>query len=214
MIKLLIILLNIFIVFLFIKLENSSGHEKITTPCDIKGISVGDKMSELQIMRHFNIGRFIDKDALVHEPKDSEEVEFGPYCSNNQCSIPNSVHIGNNDIVPAKMRIYFDNSNKITGIVMSFNERYWENVLPIINSKYGDDWRIDKNQMLISNESTRKGMIFDQVGMIHKSHGTNSKTGDQCRIYATNFDSIFEHTYDYYGPYHSEIMIELISKNL
>jgi hypothetical protein len=46
----------------------------------------------------------------------------------------------------------------------------------------------------------------------HATDGTNPSTKDHCKIWATNYDMVFEH-HDAFGPYHSEVGIQLISKN-
>jgi hypothetical protein len=85
-------------------------------------------------------------------------------------------------------------------------------MLPILDKKYGADWKIDRVDMPITDNETKKTTILERVSLDHITNGTNRRTKDRCQIWATNLDIVFQH-HDAYGPYHSVFVIKLISKN-
>jgi hypothetical protein len=44
----------------------------------------------------------------------------------------------------------------ITEIDVSFSEPYWDEMLPILGQKYGADWKVDREDMPITNYETKK----------------------------------------------------------
>jgi hypothetical protein len=195
------------------------------TPCDLKGISVGSKMSPAELMsalgvaqyktnparRSFNqVKALAEKYGLI-AATEIEDWEIGPYCDNKICRVPYGVAVGNNNSIPVKVDVSF-HEGLITEIVVSFSETYWDEMLPIFDQKYGADWTIERNDMPITNYETKEARRVQTIFLQHVSKGTNLSTKDHCQISAINFDMVFEH-HDAFGPYHSNIVIKLISKN-
>ncbi len=136
---------------------------------------------------------------------------IGPYCDGNSCRIPYGVGVGN-DNTPVSVFVSF-RQDRITEINVSFSEVYWEEILPILEKKYGSNWSVERDQdMLITDLETKKSTKVERIALTSKKGGTNPKTNDSCQIWATNFDKIFEH-HDPIGPYHSLLVIKLVSKN-
>lgn len=100
----------------------------------------------------------------------------------------------------------------ITEIDVSFGMIYWGEILPILDQKYGPNWNVERDDMPVINFEDKKTTVLERVSLEHVTHGTNRLTGDHCEIRATNIDIVFEH-HDAYGPYHSDFVIKLISKN-
>jgi hypothetical protein len=194
------------------------------TPCDFKGISVGNKMSREEIMKALGVTKY--KTNPVRPPFEEglplmkkygliaaaeiQNQNIGPYCNDTSCRVPFGVSVGN-DPTPVSVFVSFD-AGQITEIDVSFSETFFDEILPILNQKYGDDWKVERDDMLISNYETGKGLIRERITMNHVSNGTNQSTKDHCQISASNLDLVFEH-HDAYGPYHSVVVIKLVSKN-
>jgi hypothetical protein len=195
------------------------------TPCDFKGISVGNKMSPTELMSALGMTQFKDNpskrsfDQIMPLVKkygltaagDLEDWEIGPYCNNTSCHVPYGIAVGNNNGVPVKVDIAFQ-EGLITEIVVSFSEVNWDEMGPIFDQKYGADWTIERYDMPITNYETKESLTVQRIVLQHVTKGTNLTTKDRCQIWATNFDIVFEH-HDAFGPYHSELLIQLISKN-
>lgn len=194
------------------------------TPCDFKGLSVGNKMSPAQIMSTLGVNQYktnaaqrsfdqtmalVEKYGLV-AAGEIEDWEIGPYCRDKICRVPYGVAVGNNNI-PVKVDISF-HDGLITEIVVQFSEANWDELQPILNQKYGADWAIERNDMPILNYETKERRMVQRIILEHVTNGTNPITKDHCKIWATNFDIVFEH-HDALGRYHSQIVIQLISKN-
>jgi hypothetical protein len=73
------------------------------TPCDFKGISVGNKMSPAQLMSALGVTRYKTNPA-PHSPSlaltekygfvaagEIEDREIRPYCNNTTCTVPYGV---------------------------------------------------------------------------------------------------------------------------
>jgi hypothetical protein len=194
------------------------------TPCDFKGISVGDRMKPSEIMTALGITKYKTNPARpsfeetqrlwkkygVIPTAELQEWDIGPYCDETSCRIPYGVAVGNNN-TPVKVFVAFD-KGQITEINVKFSKTNWDEILPILDQKYGADWKVDRGPMPITNFETKKTTVLELISLNHVTNGTNPKTKDRCQIWATNLDLVFEH-HDAYGPYHSEFVIKLISKN-
>ena len=196
------------------------------TPCDFKGISVGDRMSPGEIMSALGVTQYktnptrqsldeqmpLLKKYGIMAAGEIEDWKIGPYCADRICRIPYGVAVGNNNSIPVNVAISF-HEGQIVEILVSFSESHWDEMLPIFDQKYGADWRVDRKPIFITDYETKKSTEVQSVSLEHLAKGTNIKTNDRCTILATNFDMFFEH-HDALGPYHSRIVIQLISKNL
>ena len=191
------------------------------TPCDFKGISVGSKMSPAQLMAALGVTQYKTNPA-PHSPSlaltgkygfvaagEIEDREIGPYCNNAKCTVPYGVAVGNNNNIPVKVDISF-HEDLITKIIASFSETFWDEKLTIFDQKYGANWTTERNGMPITNYETNETFTVQRI--VLQTKGTNLSTKDRCKIWATNFDKVFEH-HDALGPYHSQVVIELISKH-
>jgi hypothetical protein len=127
------------------------------TPCDFKGISVGDKMSPAELMSALGVPNyktnparpsFEHTKALVERysmlaAAEIEDDEIGPYCDDTSCRIPYGIFVGNMNAIPVKAFFSF-HDGLITEISVKFGELYWDQVLPIIDQKYGDNWKVER----------------------------------------------------------------------
>jgi hypothetical protein len=193
------------------------------TPCDFKGISVGNKMTPVEIMTALGVTKYKTNPARASFEKtlpvmqkygliaaaELEDWTIGPYCEETSCRVPYGVTVGDN--TPVNVFVSF-HEGLITEIDVSFNESYWDEMLPILDQKYGVGWKVDRLDTPIMNYETQKTTILELISMQHILNGTNRNTKDRCQISATNLDMVFEHQ-DAYGPYHSVVVIKLISKN-
>jgi hypothetical protein len=82
----------------------------------------------------------------------------------------------------------------------------------ILDHKYGGDWKVEREDMPVTNFENKQSQMVQIFSLEHVTDGTNLSTKDRCKISATNVDMVFEH-YDALGPYHSQVIIQLISKN-
>ena len=135
-------------------------------------------------------------------------MEIGPYCNNTMCTVPHGVAVGNNNNIPVKVDISF-HEGLITKIIVSFSETFWDEKLTIFDQKYGANWTTERNGMPITNYETKETFTVQRI--VLQTEGTNLSTKARCKIWATNFDIVSEH-HDALGPYHSRIVIQLISK--
>jgi hypothetical protein len=190
------------------------------TPCDFKGVAVGNKMTPAEIMSALGVTNYktnperpVRKDNAPYEPGmgEIEDENIGPYCEEKLCNVPFGVAVGNNNAISVKVLVAFDDG-LITEIGLLFNEMYWDEILPILDQKYGADWKVDRDLMPITNYKTKKTTVQENIRMEHITNGVNRRTNDRCQISAQKFDFIFEH-HGAYGPYQSEFGIKLISKN-
>jgi len=62
------------------------------------------------------------------------------------------------------------------------------------------------------NYETKETTVLEIISLDHITNGVNRSTNDRCQISAANIDLVFTH-HDALGPYHSELVITLISKN-
>ena len=194
------------------------------TPCDFKGLSVGDKLSPAEAMAALGIRNYktnpknasfeqlepnVEKYGII-AASEIEDWKIGPYCHQTSCNIPYGVYVGNNDI-PVSVSFSIS-EGRITEIDVSFNETYWDELLPILDNKYGAAWEVERTKLLITDLETKKGQQVERIFLNHTNGGRNRKTNDKCQIWANNFDVIFKH-HDPLGSYHSQLVIKLVSKN-
>lgn len=195
------------------------------TPCDFKGISVGDKMTATEIMAVLGVAKYkmnpkfpsweerqpIVKKYGLSASAELAEWDIGPYCDETSCRIPYGVGVGN-DNTPVNVFISF-RQGQVTEIDVSFGETYWEEILPILDKKYGPNWTVEHDpNMLITDLETKKYTKLERITLTSKKGGKNQKTHDRCQIWATNLDVVFQH-HDPSGPFHSVFVIKLVSKN-
>jgi hypothetical protein len=138
------------------------------------------------------------------------EWDIGPYCDDTSCLVPYGVSVGN-DNTPVKDFVAL-HEGLITAIDVTFSETFWDEMLPILDQKYGADWKVEHDDMSIMNYETKQSRVVQRITFRHATNGTNLRTKDRCQIWATNFDIVFEHPGPF-GPYHSILEIKLISKN-
>jgi hypothetical protein len=138
-----------------------------------------------------------------------EDWNIGPYCDETSCRVPYGVAVGN-DNAPVSVFLSF-HDDRITEIDVSFSQAYWDEILPILDQKYGADWDVDRFDMPVDFE-TKKSTMLQRILLKHITSGTNRDTNDRYQISATNLDIVFQH-HDAYGPYHSLFVIKLVSKN-
>lgn len=195
------------------------------TPCDFKGVSVGDKMSPAQIMSALGVTKYkmnpkrpsfeemlpnIKKYGLV-AAGEIEDWNIGPQCDDSSCRVPWGVTVGNSDI-PVSVFVGF-RRRQIIEIDVSFAETYWDEILLLLDWKYGRHWEAERDPyMVITDLETKKNLVVERITLRHKRGGANTKTHDTCQIWATNYDVIFYH-HDALGPFHSQFAIKLVSKN-
>jgi hypothetical protein len=194
-------------------------------PCDFKGISVGDKMSPAELMSALGVTNYKTNPARpsfehmkalwerysMLPAAEIVDEEIGPYCDDTSCRIPYGIFVGNMNRIPVKVFISL-HDGLITEINVSFGEMYWDEMRPIFDQKYGADWTLERNAAAITNFETKKTHLVQIILLQHLTKGRNLSTNDRCEIWAQNVDVVFEH-HDALGPYHSEIVIRLISKN-
>lgn len=194
------------------------------TPCDFKGLAVGSKVTQAEVMTTLGVTKYqknptrdpfktsmelIQKYGLL-SASEIEAENIGPYCVNDYCRVPVGVYVGSSK---TPVNVYVGMSDGIISeIDISFGETYWDELLPVIKQKYGDPWSIEHMDMTISDKPTKQSLNLDRVIYTHKTDGTNATTNDKCQIWATNYDIIETH-HDSYGLYHSILAIKLISKN-
>jgi hypothetical protein len=194
------------------------------TPCDFKGLSVGDKLTPAAIMAALGIKQFkmnpqrpsfqqsqpnMEKYGLMGAGE-MEDWNIGPYCDASICAAPYGVTVGN-DSTPVSIVVGF-HDGIVTEIDVSFAHTFWDDLLPIINNKYGDNWKVDNTTDAIIDLPSKKSTQVERTMLTHRNDGTNQKTRDKCQIWANNYDVVFTH-HDGLGPYHSQLVIKLVSKN-
>lgn len=191
------------------------------TPCDFKGITVGDKMPPAKIMAALGVTEYkmnpiLDAKTMGLIEKygfraagELADWEIGPYCNSATCTVPYGVALGDNNNIPAIVEVSF-HEHLITKIAVSFSQTYWDEKLTAFGEKYGLNWTRERSDIPITNYETKETVTVPRI--VLQTKGTNVKTKDQCKISATNFDNMFEH-HDTLGPYHSRVVIQLIPKD-
>jgi len=196
------------------------------TPCDFKGVSVGDKMSPAQIMSALGVTNYKLNPKLPSFEENLPNIQkygvlaageirdwnIGPYCDDRLCTIPWGVSVGNSGDIPVSVYVAF-HSGQITEIDVSFGQIYWDEILPLLDKKYGRNWKVERDPyMVLTDLETKQSSVVERTTLNHKSGGVNRKTRDTCQIWATNYDVIFYH-HDPLGQFHSVFVIKLVSKN-
>jgi hypothetical protein len=212
-----------FLLFVFgLMVAPSAASAQI--PCDFKGVSVGDRLTPDQIMKTFGILKFVTDpetasfDAMqplydkygITGASELEDWKIGPYCRDTYCRIPRGVTVGNSDI-PVSVFVSF-RSGVVTEIDVSFGETFWDEVLPIIEKKYGSRWKFDQSDMVVTEYGTKKYELLQRIIAENRQVGVNASTKDTCHMSATNIDIIFRH-HDPLGSLHSIFVLKLDSKN-
>jgi len=95
---------------------------------------------------------------------------------------------------------------------VSFGAIYWDDVLPIIEKKYGSQWKFDQTDMVVTEYETKEHDILQRTVAENRRVGVNASTRDTCHMSATNIDIIFRH-HDPLGSLHSIFVLKLDSKN-
>ena len=202
-----------------------TAASRADTPCDFKGVSVGDKMSAQQLMTAYGVAKYKMNPKLPSFEESLPDIQkygvlaageirdwnVGPYCDDKLCTIPWGVSIGNSDM-PVSVYVGF-RSEQITEIDVSFSQIYWDEILRLLDKKYGRNWKVERDaDVVLTDLETKKRLVAERITLNHRSGGVNAKTRDTCQIWATNYDVIFYH-HDALGPFHSQFVIKLVSKN-
>ena len=88
----------------------------------------------------------------------------------------------------------------------------WNDILPILDQKYGADWTVERADSPVVDIETKKRTMMQSVTLTHATNGTNATTNTACQIWASSVDIVEQH-HDALGPFHSTFVIKLISKN-
>jgi hypothetical protein len=212
-----------------------TGEVHAATPCDFKGLSVGDKATPQEIMQHFGIAKYITENADSRKMTDAayeaywgainkrantvgmenameeERWNRGPVCNESYCDIPYGISVGNEPKIPVGVFVGFDSTGTVTAIDVSYDYLEWDEVLEMLNAKYGDNWDKRETPSAAADYETKKSEPFEETVLTHRNVGTNPKTGDTCSIVAQSQDHVFYHTV---GPRERSVLeIKLISKN-
>lgn len=196
-----------------------------STSCDFKGVSVGDKATPESVMASFGVKSYkthpekwqfeksmqLARKIGLMAAAEAENWEIGPACESDSCRIPFGVGVGNNN-TPVSVFVSL-REGRITEIDVNFSESDWAEIRPILDKKYGANWSTERDpEFLITDLETKKSSTVERVTLTHSTNGKNSKTGDSCQLWATNFDMVFQH-HDSLGAYHSLFAIKLVSGN-
>jgi hypothetical protein len=147
----------------------SGGFE---SPCDFKGISVGNRMTPSEIMSALGVTKyktnpertsFEDRMAAAQKygiipAGELEDWNIGPYCTETYCQVPYGVTVGNNNTA-VSVHVSF-REGLVTEIDVSFDATFWDEILPILDQKYGADWNVDRGDMSITDFETRKAIVL------------------------------------------------------
>jgi len=200
-------------------------HAMAATPCDFKGVFVGDKTTPPTLIKAFGIMNYkmnperppfdktlkLGKKYSLIAAAEIEDWNMGSVCDANSCRIPFGVGVGNSNL-PVSVFISFP-EGRITEIDVTFNQLYWGEIRSILDNKYGAAWRVERDPyFLITDKETKQSFTVERTTLTHRINGTNPKTGDTCQIWATNYDMVFTH-HDPLGTYHSVFAIKLTSRN-
>lgn len=79
-------------------------------------------------------------------------------CRDSHCQLPcGYVRVGEGPVpLRVDVLIVFDASHKITSIDVFYDRIDWDDVLQLMNAKYGVDWREEENQSVITGYQTKK----------------------------------------------------------
>jgi hypothetical protein len=162
----------------------SSSHAE--TPCDFKGVFVGDKMTPAEVMAALGVTKYkmnptlpswkerqplVEKYGLI-AAGELAEWDVGPYCDDRSCVIPYGVFVGNDNIA---VHVYVSfPQGQITEIDVSFNETYWDEIVPILEKKYGAYWNVERDPyMVITDLETKNHTTLERVTLTHNNGGKN-----------------------------------------
>jgi len=102
---------------------------------------------------------------------------------------------------------------ELSAEMLPFSKKFWDEMLPTWDQKYGADWNVDGVDMPITNyESKKKHNTKDNFAeSYHKRREPKHKgPKGRCQIWAINIDLAFKH-HDAFGRYHSAFAIKQIS---
>ncbi|CAN7725466.1 hypothetical protein [Paraburkholderia hospita] len=195
------------------------------TPCDFKGVSVGEKTTPSSLMASLGIKNYkmnperwqsdkfleLGKKYGLTSAAEIEEWNAGPACDSDSCRIPFGVGVGNSNS-PVSVFVSFP-GGRITEIDVAFNKTYWDEIRPVLDRKYGASWHVEQDPNFVITElETKKSFTVERITLTHRPNGTNRHTGDACMIWGVNYDVVFQH-HDPLGAYHSVFAIKLVSNN-
>jgi hypothetical protein len=193
--------------------------------CDFRGISIGDQLSQREIMEKLGFPKFIlNPDLSLFEingqPKEKiatilkddgmfmarEELEMsvGPYCNENSCVVPAGINIGNN--IPAYVYIAFDGKSKIKAIDLSFSYFNWGDVSELVRRKYGSNWEVNERDDFVLELKTKNITPVHITNIEYKELGTNGDT--KCKIFGESVGFLFAYPKSVYGTIHGGFAIE------
>jgi hypothetical protein len=190
----------------------ASAVSHAATPCDFKGLAVGDRATPQQIMKryaisnyvkhaakHFDDAAFIKRAAKVSLMNATEEEEWkeGSACDADSCRIRyGDVSVGSEPVpIPVGVVVFFDPStHQITAIDVTFDNTAWDEVLELLNTKYGNNWRKDDTQGVTTDYQTQEYFQSVITVLTHREPGINRAAGDACSIVATSNDRVLLHT--------------------
>jgi hypothetical protein len=184
-------------------------------------------------MTHFGIATFVDQtrpqaperrdanaEALkqraesvgIANANEEEQSRIGPACDQTSCRIPDGVTLGNGPFpIPVAISIAFDPRGSITAFEVGFDRVYWSAMRDLLDSRYGDDWRVEERDDVTADFRTKKAHPDHVISLTHRASGTNPKNGNQCTIKASSRDSPFLHST---APiYRAKIEIRLIPRS-
>ena len=138
---------------------------------------------------------------------------MGSGCGHKHCRIRyGEVHVGEEPYsIPVGVYVFFDSASKITAIDVSYDKLQWDDVLELLNTKYGNNWRKEETQDTTTDYETKKSQLDVVTVLTLRNNGTNPKTGDKCTINTRSRDIIWLHTTP--PIYRAEMEIRLVSKN-
>jgi hypothetical protein len=168
-------------------------------PCDFKGVAVGSRMSPAEIMSTLGIAQYkmnparspFDKTMTLAKKyglmaaAEIEEWEIGPYCDDKSCVVPYGIGVGNANHIPVKVFVAF-HDGQITEIEASFAKMYWDELRPIFDQKFGNDWNVEREDIAVTNFENKQSQMVQMISLKHGTDGTNQSTHDRCKILATN----------------------------
>jgi hypothetical protein len=198
-------------------LPYASAHSQV--PCDVKGISVGDKMTREQLMQQLSISKFklnpkrssfeetlplLEKYGVMGAAE-IEEEKIGPFCDEKYCTIPFGLTVGD-DHIPIKVYVALTNDT-VTEINVFFNAIFWDDIFKILTKKYGPEWSVERRKTGVMDYQTKKIDQWELIVATHRLGGKNPRTNDTCSLGAANIDLVFYH-HDALGSLHSIFWIK------
>jgi len=207
-----------FIIVFSISMLSFSTLAYCLPSCDFMGISVGDEITEQQIMNKLEIKNYKirnsdnwndDRFKFIKNTCGTshvicreliDEIE-GNYCDPDGCNIVSGLIIGNN--IKAQASFLFDKSFKpswkfeylmngtekrIKLITVSFNLEHWNEAKKIIIEKYGNDWKTEKWLQHLSDGKSGNTIYVDEEEITHNKNGYNAKYNQYCSISAAKYD--------------------------